>query len=112
MSTELKQKWFERGVAAGKADGWMAVEDTMTETLERDWPQDAQDLVQRTIDDWEGTDHFEILYGSKMREDARTDIDLYSDLKEEFWEGYLAGRKQIGIDIYKMAEDLIKSTEH
>ena len=34
---------------------------------------------------------------------------VYLDLKDEFWEGYLAGRKEIGRDIYKIASELVKS---
>ena len=103
-------QWFEKGVEAGKTDGWMDVENTLKETA-RDHPEirDAHELVWTDIDLWEQTDHFNILYGSKMWQDARGDIDVYVDLKSEFWEGYLAGRREIGKDIYQIAKDLVKS---
>ncbi|MCL0079832.1 DUF192 domain-containing protein [Dehalococcoidia bacterium] len=109
---ELTGKWFDRGVEAGKTDGWMTLEDTVGETLE-DHPKirDAAELVWTDIELWEETVHFQILYGSEMLEDAGGDIDLYSDLKAEFWEGYLTGRKEIGFDIYKIAAELIRQRE-
>ena len=107
----LKTHWFERGMQAGKTDGWMDIENTLKETAQS-YPgiNDAQELVWTDIDLWEETDHFNILYGSKMWQDARGDLDLYLDLKSEFWEGYLAGRKEIGRDIYRMAKGLVKSS--
>jgi len=103
-------QWFEKGIEAGKTDGWMDIENTLKETA-RDYPEikDAHELVSTDIDLWEQTDHFNILYGSKMWQDAEGDIDIYSDMKSEFWEGYLAGRKEIGRDIYQIAKDLLKS---
>ena len=108
----LTGKWYDRGVEAGKTDGWMTVEDTLAETLEHH-PEikGAHDLVWTDIDLWMETDHFNILYGSKMWEDAAGDADLYSDLESEFWEGYLAGRKAIGVDIYTKASELLKSPQ-
>jgi len=107
----LAAKWFEEGLKAGKTDGWMDVENTIKETAQ-DYPKikDAHELVWTDIDLWEQTDHFNILYGSKMWEDARGDIDVYSDLRSEFWEGYLTGRREIGKDIYKIAKELVKSS--
>ena len=107
----LKAKWYDRGVEVGKTDAWMDVENTLKETA-RAYPKikDAYELVWTDIELWEQTDHFNILYGSKMWEDVKGDIDLYFDLKSEFWEGYLAGRKEIGRDIYKIAEELVKSS--
>jgi len=107
---KLTSIWFEKGVRAGKTDGWMDVENTIKETA-RDHPEikDAHELVWTDIDLWEQTNHFNILYGSKMWEDAGGDLDVYSDLKSEFWEGYLAGRKETGKDIYKIARELVKS---
>ena len=103
-----KREWFEKGVNAGKKDAWMDLENTMVETLEADPKiKDYSDLVWSDIDLWEETDHFTILYGSKMWRDSKSDPDTYSDLKSEFWEGYLTGRREIGIDIYKIAKDLI-----
>lgn len=110
----LKRKWFDKGVEAGKTEGWMNVEETLSETLgaHRDLIKDATDLVWTDIDLWEETDHFNILCGSKMWEDAKGDIDVYSDLKAEFWEGYLTGRKEIGIDIYEKARELLAKAPH
>ncbi|MCL0084231.1 DUF192 domain-containing protein, partial [Dehalococcoidia bacterium] len=112
VNKELTAKWFDRGVEAGKTDGWMTLEDTVRETLENH-PEikDAAELVWTDIELWEETDHFQILYGSEMLEDAGEDLDLYSDLKAEFWEGYLTGRKEIGFDIYKIAAELIRQRE-
>ena len=110
--TDLTRKWYDKGVEAGKTDGWMEVEKTIKETKEY-YPQilDPMELVWQDIELWETTDHFTILYGSKMMDDAQGDFDLYADLKSEFWEGYLTGRKQIGIDIYKIASELLKGRE-
>ena len=106
---ELTAKWFEKGVEAGKTDGWMDVENTIKETAEKQ-PEikDTTELVWTDIDSWEETDHFSITYGSKMWEDAKGDIDVHSDLKSEFWEGYLTGRRDIGYDIYDIAGKLVK----
>jgi hypothetical protein len=110
--------WFDKGVEAGKTDGWMDVENTLKETAQT-YPEirDAHELVWTDIELWEQTDHFNMLYGSKMWEDAVTEArgdrekasDIYADLKSEFWEGYLAGRKEIGRDIYQLAGELMKS---
>jgi len=110
---KLTSIWFERGVRAGKTDGWMDVENTIKETAQAH-PEikDAHELVWSDIDLWEQTDHFNILYGSKMWEDAKGDVDVYSDLKTEFWEGYLAGRKEIGKDIYHIASEVLHGLEH
>jgi len=107
---ELAQKWYEKGVEAGRTDGWMDVENTIRETAQAH-PEikEAHELVGTDIDLWEQTDHFNILYGSKMWEDAEGDTDLYLDLKSEFWEGYLAGRREIGKDIYRIARELVKA---
>jgi len=108
---QLKRKWLERGIEAGRRDGWMDVEKTLKETAESH-PEikDPTNLVWTDIDLWEETDHFTILYGSKMWQDAEGDPDLYSDLKSEFWEGYLTGRKELGFDIYKIAREILGVT--
>lgn len=110
QAKDLMRKWHERGIEAGRTDGWMDIEKTIKETAEKH-PEikEVSDLVLTDIDEWESTDHFRILYGSKIWEDAKGDISLASDLKAEFWEGYLAGRKDIGMDIYKIASELVKS---
>lgn len=111
--SSLMSKWYNRGVEAGKIDTWMDVENTIKETAEKH-PEikDVNDLVQTDIDGWEETDHFRIKYGSEMEKDARTntelDIDLYSEIKSEFWVGYLRGRQEIGKDILGIANELVR----
>ena len=114
-----ERNWYDEGVKAGKTEGWMNLEETLAEDLEAhpSFARDPIELVQTSIDGWEETDHFQILYGSKMMADAREElgddadsesvIEKYQDHKESFWEGYLAGRKSIGRDVYKVARDLI-----
>jgi len=114
---KLTSIWFEKGLQAGRGDGWMDVENTIKETAQKH-PEikDVHELVWTDIDLWEETDHFNILYGSKMWQDALAEahgdrekaIDIYADLKSEFWEGYLAGRKEIGRDVYRIAGELVK----
>jgi hypothetical protein len=114
---ELMEKWFNKGIEAGEIDGWMALEDTLEETL-RDYGLDihsVEDLVTYDMQLWDETEHFWRFYGKEMWEDAKSVFDdeaavddLYMDLKIEFWEGYLQGRKNIGIDIYGIAEGLLK----
>jgi uncharacterized membrane protein (UPF0127 family) len=107
---ELTRKWYDKGVEAGKSDGWMDVENTIKETAQA-YPEikDAHELVWSDIDLWEQTDHFNILYGSKMWEDAHGDIDLYSELKDAFWQGYLTGRQEIGKDVFEAARQALKA---
>lgn len=119
--TSPKRDWFQKGVAAGKKDGWMDLENTVAETAAKH-PEikDPHELVWSDIDAWEETDHFSILYGSKMWDYARQTAAKsgleddpvfiateYNDAKSEFWEGYLTGRREIGRDIYKIARGLI-----
>jgi len=109
------RNWYNEGVKAGKTDGWMNLEETLEETLDQhpSFARDQIELVQTDMDGWEETDHFGILYGSKMADDARDDetleldVDAYMDNKTAFWEGYLEGRASIGKDIYKLARKLI-----
>jgi hypothetical protein len=113
------RNWHEEGVKAGKTDGWMNLEETLSEDLERhpQYARNVEELVQAGIEGWEETDHFSILYGSKMMDDAQEAleadsvndevIEKYQDNKDAFWEGYLSGRKSIGKDIYKVAQKLI-----
>ena len=109
--------WYKEGVKAGKTEGWMNLEETLSEDLEAhpQFARDSSELVQTSIDGWEETDHFNMLYGSDMMNDAMKSsdddrdeaIDVYQDNKSEFWEGYLVGRRRIGRDIYKLAKKLI-----
>jgi len=121
MSKKLERYWYQQGVKAGSTDGWMSLEETLEEDIER-WPgvRDYQELVQRGIDEWEGTDHFNLIYRTKMMGDAYDSVKLpvgtlvtneafekYQEYRDEFWEGYLAGRQKIGIDVYKLAKKLL-----
>jgi len=109
-----KMSWHDIGVHAGKTEGWMNLEETLAEDADH-YKGDPEGLVQGGIEGWEQTDHFEIIYGSKMMGDAREEadqdqqeaIDLYMDKKSEFWEGYLQGRSAIGIDVYAMAREVL-----
>lgn len=115
-----KVNWFTEGVKAGKTDGWMNLEETLSEDIDRlSRTADAAELVQTGTDGWEQTDHFRILYGAKMEGDARDvvglggdgeeAIELVQDYHTEFWEGYLTGRKSIGVDIYAKAKKLLSA---
>jgi hypothetical protein len=95
----------------------MSLEDTLAESKERhpSYATDPGSLVQTDIDGWEETDHFEILYGQPMMDDAKEEsggeldddaIERYQDNKDAFWEGYIAGRKSKGKDIYAIARRL------
>jgi len=86
----------------------MNLEETLAEDIESH-PEikESAELVQLGLESWEGTDHFQILYGSKMMGDAGDDSDVLQENKNEFWEGYLTGRKAIGIDIYAKAKKLL-----
>ncbi len=87
----------------------------LAEDLERHpkYARNVDELIQTGIDGWEETVHFQMLYGQGMLDDARNeetgelDPDKYIDLKSEFWEGYLEGRRSIGKDVYKVAKRLI-----
>jgi hypothetical protein len=112
--------WHDEGVEAGKTDGWMNLEETLSADIEHHPAErDAVELVQAGIDGWEQTDHFTLLYGSKMWGDARDKvgadadgeevIEAYQDYRTEFWEGYLTGRKSIGVDVYARAKKLLSA---
>ena len=119
MSKKLQKYWHQQGVKAGSTEGWMNLEETLAEDLERhpQFTRDVGELVQTGIEGWEETDHFQILYGSKMMGDARDEvkadplndeaIEKWQDYKEAFWEGYIKGRLKIGVDIYKVANGLL-----
>jgi len=119
MSKKLQKYWYQQGVKAGKTEGWMNLEETLEEDHER-WPnvKDPVELVQRGIDGWEETDHFQLIYRAKMMGDAEigsppgviigdATFEKYWEYRTEFWEGYLTGRKSIGRDIYAIAKRLL-----
>lgn len=115
---KLIQKWYQRGLEAGKTEGWMTLEETLDEARQIAPIHDYHDLVQTAIELWEETDHFSILYGSKMMDDAKEAtkstedmIDLYLELRDQFWEGYLQGRKEKGIDIYHKAKGILSRAQ-
>ena len=112
---ELTDKWYKKGIEAGKSDDWMDLEGTIADTLE-DNPEldDPDELVWTDIESWEETDHFSVLYGKPIWKDIFEAIededdraDAFTEVKTKFWEGYLQGRKEIGIDIYEKAKKLI-----
>ncbi len=111
-------KWSDLGEKAGKTEAWLNLEETLKEDLDRhgQFARDAGELVQLGQESWEQTDHFTMLYGQTMLDDARdpdTDelgedgIERYQELKDQFWEGYVNGRASIGKDVYKAAQKLI-----
>lgn len=114
----MPKNWYDEGVKAGKTDGWMNLEETLAEDRERhpNLTDDPSSLVQTGIDGWEETDHFSILYGQPMMDDAKDElgveeldddvIEKWQDNKEAFWEGYITGRKSKGKDIYAIARRL------
>ncbi len=105
-------------VLAGRTEGWMNFEETLAEDRERhpSLTDDPGSLVQTGIDGWEETDHFSVLYGQPMMDDAKEEVGVeeldedvlekWQDNKEAFWEGYIAGRKSKGKDIYAIARRL------
>jgi hypothetical protein len=131
-----KMSWHDIGVHAGKTEGWMNLEETLVEDA-AEYPvhfEDSGDIVQSLIDDWTDTDHFRLIYQEKMGEAAREKVaaqsaadedptwisspekvaefsDAYDEIHSDFWEGYLAGRKAIGIDIYARAKELLSPTK-
>ncbi len=96
----------------------MNFEETLAEDRERhpSLTDDPGSLVQTGIDGWEETDHFSVLYGQPMMDDAKEEVGVeeldedvlekWQDNKEAFWEGYIAGRKSKGKDIYAIARRL------
>jgi len=110
---ELLSKWYEKGIKAGKEDAWMDFENTLKDDKEKYNLKDVEDLIEYGKDLWEETDHFRIIYGEEMMRDAERlagdkeeTIEIYLNLKNNFWEGFFTGRKEIGIDIYQIAENL------
>jgi hypothetical protein len=114
----MAKNWYDEGVKAGKTDSWMNLEETLAEDRKRhpSLTSDLGSLVQTGIDGWEETDHFHILYGKPMIDDAKDElgtdefnddvIEKWQDNKDSFWEGYIAGRKAKGKDIYALARKL------
>lgn len=104
----LKDKWYDKGVEAGKTDTWMDIENTIKETAERH-PEitDEADLIFEDVEQWKQTDHYQINYGRPMWNDVQ-DSEIYPEVEVFFWNGYVTGRKQIGKDIYEIANELVK----
>ena len=115
---ELLDKWYYEGVKAGRNEGWLVVEKTLEETFikYKGRFENAEDLIYKDFELWEETDYFQTVCQYKMIEDFenlflddRDDLlDFLVDLKDSFWRGYIDGRYQIRIDLYKIAEDIIE----
>lgn len=117
---DLLNKWYNIGIEAGKEEDWMNLEDFDESELSK--ARDEVDLIILAIDNWEQTDHYNILYGKKMQNDAvervkeesgEIDydrmIEVLNDLKDAFWVGYIKGRKEgKGIDIYREAKEALR----
>jgi len=106
--SSLTDKWYNRGVEAGKTDTWMDIENTIKETAEHH-PEikEEADLVFTDVEQWKQTDHYRIKYGNQMWKDAPNE-EVYPELEVMFWQGYIEGRKQIGKDIFAIASELVK----
>lgn len=105
---ELKDRWWDKGVEAGKTDTWMDIENTIKETAERH-PEikDAPDLIFEDVEQWKQTDHYRINYGLPMWNES-VDSETYSEVEVMFWDGYVTGKKQVGKDIFAIASELVK----
>lgn len=106
------------GRRAAKTDGWMfGSEADVREALEeskRGHVRDAGELVEQWKDDWKETDHYRITYlrdlaamGTGEGEEATYDR---MDREDEFWEGVVDGLAKRGVDVYKMAEEIVGET--
>ena len=73
---------------------------------------DTSDLLQSHQDSWEETNHWEHYYGNDLIEVAQNDenldvewVDIYSEIKVEWWEGYYAGLGERGLSIIEIIEE-------
>ena len=119
---ELLNKWFREGFKAGKTEKEMVINrESLKDTFKRFGGfDDAYDLVGEEINGWEELNYYWNKYGNRMIDDAENyfggeyDIDsdevhnLYIDLEAKFWDGYIEGRKAVGVDIYEIAEEIIE----
>jgi hypothetical protein len=119
---KLFNKWFGEGFKAGRTEKEMVIDkESLKDTFERFGGFDnVYDLVDEEINGWMELDYYWDKYGNEMLEDARNylsgeydkDSDevfiFYTELVNEFWDGYIKGRKIIGVDIYKIAEEIIE----
>jgi len=110
---KLLNKWYNIGFKAGKKDKWMDVENTIKDTYKEGKFEDPYNLVYTDLEQWEQTDHFNLKYVNNMSKDIKIisddeRIDIFTEIKNKFWDGFLVGREKIGIDIFKIAKDLIK----
>lgn len=118
--SDFKKFGYDLGLEAGKTDGWMAMEDTLQETYDDHHPASVDDLIQTDFQLWTGTDHFQILYRSKLIDKLNESIDggaggmgedyidALSEFEDGFFGGYLEGRGSIGRDIYALAKKIIE----
>ena len=89
----LEDKWYRKGLEAGQRDGWMTVE--IDDISDQEFP-DINEVALRHRELWEETDHFNILYGHQMAEDAKrlegedgeNWIFTWQELRDKFWDGY------------------------
>lgn len=93
---QLLNKWRDKAIDAARHDDW--IKPCYQEDLERG--VDPDDLVLHGREQWTHTDHFQVLYGSKMHNDAldfliaRGDqnteaiFELKQDLIDAFWEAW------------------------
>jgi len=118
---KLLNKWFEEGFKAGKTEKEMVIDrESLKDTFKRFGGfDDAYDLVGEEINGWEELNYYWDKYGNKMIDDAENYFgdninssdevyNFYMDLEAKFWDGYIEGRKAIGVDIYKIAEEIIE----
>ena len=119
----LKDWAFNLGYKAGTTDGWMFsnkkdVLQRLKEEIEMKHYQKNKSyeaLVQYWEEGWEQTDHFVILYSKKfwdkigeldIEDDYR--IEIWQDMRDEWWEGVIEGLAKRKINVYKMASILVK----
>jgi len=109
----------ELGLKAGKTDDWMDMEKSLEETNRDHGPfTEDMDLVMTDFEGWRETEHYQHFYLSKLEEKLQElgitgdeTLDYYGDFESGFLEGYLDGRKSIGIDIYDIAYKLIEKKD-
>lgn len=122
---EIERKWYEIGVKAGSEEFRVNLEKFTEEELEE--ARDEIELVELSARNWErSSKYFFYKYGEDMREDIykatleekkeappyETTTEIFSRIAERvrkaFWEGYIEGRKQIGIDVYERARKALR----
>jgi len=119
-------KWYDKGITAGKEDDWMTdplvVEEDVERIIEKykvtkkEYEDYIGDVFVSFEEGWEGTDHFNVFYGNPMWKDAEEImdkaieetgiypenegewvIDIWYDLEHIFWRGF---HESFGTDSY------------